>query len=193
MNSLLPVPLEEPVSYRSGSVGSVSSDTGSLKSEGTGSVEGGGKAKNPLRTRKGRMSRNTSALNHQELEMLNKGVDPHKSILKHSRSDIEASSDQKKGVSFLPTSVQMIEIERRRDSVAELDTQSVIHKRGVSNWRDLLKDFYDEVDRQGGKKDKEGLVWSPDEGIGLVEEERFIKEANKLTVDQELSRKFTSS
>ena len=204
MNPLLSVPVgsgegQDPRD-RTESAGSVSSDGGSLKSEDTGSVEGStsGRTKNALRTKKGRMSRNTSALNHQELELLNKGVEPQKSILKHSRSDIEENNDKKyKGVSFLSTSVQMIEIERRRDSgscpLPELDTHGVIHKRGVSNWRDMLKTFYDEVDKQGGKDSATDLVWSPDEGIGLVEEERFIQEANKLTVDQGLPRKFAYS
>ena len=194
MNASLSVPAECVEGQTSGPrdrSGSVSSDTGSLRSEDTGSVDGG-RTKNALRTRKGRMSRNTSALNHQELEQLNKGTEPQKSILKHSRSDIEANSDRKsKGVSFLSTSVQMIEIERRKESVSssvpELDTQSVIHRRGVSNWRDMLKNFYDEVDSPGGVGD---LVWSPDEGIGLGEEDRFITEANKLTANQELSREF---
>ncbi|KAI6657979.1 hypothetical protein LOD99_15696 [Oopsacas minuta] len=162
---------------------SICSSSGSCKSEDT-----EGRNKNALRTRKGRMSRNTSALNHQELEELNKGIEPQKSCLKHSNSQVE-DNVTKKGVTFLSSAVQMIEIERRRASesnlVTDLDTQTIIHKRSVGDWRNMLKTFYDEVDKQGEKGDSSSLVWSPDEGIGLVEEERFINEANKLTVDEQ--------
>lgn len=167
-----------------------SGDLGSQKSE-----DGSTSGRSRSRTRKERMSRNTSALNHKELEQLNKGIEPvQKSILKHSKSDVEDDNNNNnnrkvKGVTFLSSAVQMIEIERRRDSESSdtpsLDTQSIIHKRGAGNWRNMLKTFYDEVDSEKGDGN---LVWSPDEGIGLVEEEKFIHEANKLTREQELPR-----
>ena len=180
----------DTISQRPASVCSFSSgELGSQKSE-----EGSTSGRSKLRTRKGRMSRNTSALNHQELEQLNKGIEPvQKSILKHSKSDIEEDNNNNyrkvKGVTFLSSAVQMIEIERRRDSESSdtpsLDTQSVIHRRGAGNWRNMLKTFYDEVDSERGDSN---LMWSPDEGIGLVEEEKFIHETNKLTRDQQIPR-----
>ena len=150
--------------------------------------------RNKLRTKKGRMSRNTSALDHQELEQLNKGVEPQKSILKHSRSDSEDREEMRKGVTFLSSSVQMIEIERMNSSdtshSSEFDSLSIIHKKGDSNWRNALKTFYDEVDKQEskeGQSELDGLIWSPDEGIGLVEEERFRKESTELITDRNVS------
>lgn len=137
------------------------------------------------------------------VKITNNSIIKTNSILKHNRNqngdDYGKITRRKSKVSFVSDQDEVYEIPPTPDEQpidSNIETQSVLNQKGVPNWRNMLKNFYDEVQQDDNrffshssneaKTDEDEILLNSagNHNEGIDEEEKFIREASELTQNE---------